>query len=326
MQYRILGKTNFKVSEIGFGAWAIGEEAWGKQDLQDSLRALHQAAELGANFIDTAAIYGNGNSEKVIAKFRKEWKGDLIVATKTPPEAGNWPPGPHDSMEGAYSEKYLRKNIEDRLRYLEVDCLDLIQLHTWTRAWNKNPTPFEILRKLQKEGKVKAIGVSTPEHDQDSVTDLIKQGMVDTVQVIYNIFEQDPASELLPTALEYNVGVIIRVAFDEGSLTGKFTKDTVFAKGDFRSDYFRGERLGRTVERVALIQKDLEGSDFTMPQAALKFSLSNKAVSTVIVGIRNEKQAAANLAVSDLPAMPEMLLNKLYMHLWRRAIWHGGDW
>lgn len=326
MKYRGFGKTGMKVGELGFGAWAIGESSWGSQDDVESLKALHRAAELGCTFIDTAQAYGEGRSEALIAKFRKEWKGDLVVATKTPPEGGAWPPTPHDSWETAYPERYLRANVEDRLRFLQADCLDILQLHTWTRAWNRDPQPFAILRKLQKEGKIRHVGVSTPEHDQNCVVDLMRGGWIDSVQVIYNIFEQEPAAEILPVAAETGTGVIVRMAFDEGALTGKFTRETVFPRGDFRAKYFRGERLGRVVDRVEKIKSDLEGTGYTLPQAALKFALAHAAVSTVIPGVRNPAQAEMNFPVSDLPDLPPDLITKLRRHIWRRAIWYGSNW
>jgi aryl-alcohol dehydrogenase-like predicted oxidoreductase len=204
----------------------------------------------------------------------------------------------------------------------------LLQLHTWTRAWNKNPTAFEVMRKLQKEGKIRAVGVSTPEPDQDAVNDLMKDGWVDAVQVIYNIFEQQPMAELLPVAQEKGVGIIVRVAFDEGALTGKFTEQTVFGKDDFRSRYFEGDRMGRVVARVEKIKKELGGeiggSGYSMAQAALKFALKPEAVSTVIPGIRNVSQAEANCGVSDLPAMSEELEGRLRGHAWGRGFWYSG--
>lgn len=326
MQYRGFGKTGIKVSELGFGAWAIGESSWGRQDDAESLKALHRAAELGCTFIDTAQAYGEGRSESLIAKFRKEWKGDLMVATKTPPEGGTWPPTPYDSWETAYSERYLRENVEERLRFLQTDCLDILQLHTWTRAWNRDPQPFVILRKLQKEGKIRLVGVSTPEHDQNCVVDLMRGGWIDSIQVIYNIFEQEPAAEILPVARETGTGVIVRMAFDEGALTGKFTRETVFPRGDFRAKYFRGERLGRVVDRVERIKADLEGTGYSLPQAALKFALAHPAVSTVIPGVRNPAQAEMNFPVSDLPDLPPALVGKLHGHIWRRAIWYSSNW
>lgn len=327
MKIRKFGRTGFHVSELGFGAWAIGESAWGKQDDAESLRCLHRAAELGCTFFDTAQGYGEGRSESLIARFRKEWKGaPIVVATKTPPEGGSWPPTPYDAWETAYSEPYLRRNVEDRLRQLQTDCVDILQLHTWTRAWNRDPGPFVVLRKLQKEGKIRLIGVSTPEQDQNSVVDLMRNGWVDSVQVIYNIFEQEPAAEILPVAKETGTGIIIRVAFDEGALTGKFTRETVFPRNDFRHQYFRGERLGRVVDRVEEVRKDLEGSGYSLPQAALKFALAHEAVSVVIPGIRSLAQAEMNLTTGDLPDLSPTLLEKLRGHLWRRSIWYGDNW
>ncbi len=323
MRYRKLGKTGFEVSEIGFGAWAIGG-GWGPQDETASLDALHRALDLGVNFIDTAAGYGDGRSERLIAQVLKERRERIYVATKTPPLPGHWPPSPYCIAEERYPEKYLRDNVEERLRNLNTDCLDVLQLHTWTRAWNRNPKPLEVLRKLQAEGKLRAVGVSTPEQDQDSVVDLMRQGWVDTVQVIYNIFEQEPAAELLPVAQETNVGIIVRVVFDEGVLTGKYTKDSTFPEGDFRNNYFAGDRLERAVQRVEKIRAEIAGSGYDLPQAALKFALAHPATSSVIPGIRSIQQAEANVAAAELPDMPDDLLLKLRGHAWRRAFWYGG--
>ncbi|MDR0901172.1 MAG: aldo/keto reductase [Opitutaceae bacterium] len=328
MQYRPFGKQSFSVSEIGFGAWAIGG-SWGAQRDDTSLAALHHALDLGCDFIDTAAGYGNGRSEKLIAQVLRERAasgktGRVFVATKTPPAPGIWPPSPYCRADARYSENYLRENIAQRLANLGVSRLDLLQLHTWTRAWNRDPAPFKILRRLQREGLVGLVGVSTPEHDQNSVIDLMRGGWVDSVQVIYNLFEQEPAAGLLDVARECGVGVIVRVVFDEGVLTGKFTAGTQFAPDDFRAQYFAGDRLARAVARTGEIQKDLDDAGYTLPQAAIKFVLAHPAVTTVIPGIRNPAQAVANCAVSDLPAMPEELLLKLRRHNWRRAVWYGG--
>ncbi|MBP6508172.1 MAG: aldo/keto reductase [Opitutaceae bacterium] len=328
MQTRPFGQHGFNCSEIGFGAWAIGG-AWGAQADTDSLAALHRALDLGCNFIDTAAGYGEGRSERLIAQVLRERaaagkKEKVFVATKTPPNAGSWPPSPYDRAEDRFPETYLRENLAERLACLGTDRLDLLQLHTWTRAWNRHPTPFKLLRQLQHEGKIGLIGVSTPEHDQNCVIDLMRGGWVDSVQVIYNLFEQEPAAELLDTAKECGVGIIVRVAFDEGVLTGKFTVNTKFGTDDFRHNYFSGDRLSRAVMRTEKIRHDLEGTGYTLPQAALKWVLAHPAVSTVIPGIRNVAQAEANCGVSDLPAMPVALVEKLRRHNWRRAFWYGG--
>jgi aryl-alcohol dehydrogenase-like predicted oxidoreductase len=323
MNTRFLGRTNFKISEIGFGSWAIGGGSWGPQNDADSIDALHHAIDLGMNFIDTAAVYGDGKSERLIGQVLRQRKERVFVATKTPPIAGSggWPPSPYCRAEERYPEKFLRENVEERLRNLNADCLDVLMLHTWTRAWNRDPQPLAVLRDLQREGKIRAIGVSTPEHDQNSVIDLMRGGWVDVVEVIYNIFEQEPAAELLPLALQCNVGIIVRCAFDEGSLTGKWTKETKFAPEDFRSNYFAGTRLARAVERAEKVRETIADSGYTMPQAALKFVLAHPAVTTVIPGIRNRLQAGANCATSDLPPMPEELLKKLHAHNWRHSFW-----
>jgi len=323
MHYRKLGRTGLDVSEIGFGAWAIGG-GWGAQSDQDSIAALNRALDLGVNFIDTAAGYGEGRSERLIGQVLKNRTEKVWVATKTPPLPGHWPPSPYDVAEERYPEKYLRENVEERLRNLGTDCIDFLQLHTWTRAWNKNPAPLDVLKKLQAEGKIRFIGVSTPEHDQNSLIDLMRQGYLDIVQVIYNIFEQEPAAELLPAALEHNVGVLVRVVFDEGILTGKYTADSSFPEGDFRNNYFAGDRLTRAVKRVEQIHTETADSGLTMPELALRFVLDHPAVSTIIAGIRNVQQAEANIAATNLAPLPATLIAKLHEHAWLRGFWYSG--
>ena len=323
MKYRILGRTGIKVSEIGFGAWAIGSH-WGTQHLTDSVEAIEKSIELGVNFIDTAQGYGNGKSEQIIAEVLKEHSEEVIVATKIPPADGPWPPSPYCDVEERYSEKYIRDSVDTCRKNLDTDCIDILQLHTWTRAWNRNPKPLDILHQMKSEGIIKHVGISTPEHDQNSLIYLMQQGYLDTIQLIFNIFEQEPAAELLPVALDCNVGVIVRVAFDEGILTGKYEREHLFPKDDFRSKYFEGDRLPRAASRVDSIKKDIEGSGFTMPQAALKFVLSHPAVSTIITGIRNEDQASMNIEVSEMADMSEELLEKLRKHTWLRGFWYSG--
>jgi aryl-alcohol dehydrogenase-like predicted oxidoreductase len=324
MNYRTLGRTGLKVSEIGFGAWALGGAMWPDQRDDDSLAALHKAIDLGVNFIDTAAGYGNGRSEQIIAKALKDRREKVIVATKIPPTPGTWPPSPHDRADERYPEPYLRERLEERLRFLNTDCIDVLQLHVWTRAWNRDPSPLRVLEKFKKEGKLRFYGISTNDYDQDDCTTLIAAGLIDTVQLIYNLFEQGPIAEALPTAMASGVGVIVRVALDEGSLAGKWKPDHKFVDGDFRNRLFGGDRLPRTVARVDKIRADLDGTGYTMPQAALKFSLQPEAVSVVIPGMRNAQQAEQNVAVSDLPALPDQLLAKLRTHAWARGNWYAG--
>lgn len=323
MKYRKFGNTGMEVSEIGFGAWAIGG-SWGDQKESDSIEALETALDNGVNFIDTAAGYGNGKSERIIGEFLKSRSESVHVCTKTPPAPGKWPPSPYCKIEERYPEKYLRNNVEERLRNLQSSSLDVLLLHTWTRAWNDNPRALEILQKMKSEGLIKHIGISTPEHDQNCVIQLMRDGMVDVLQVIYNIFEQEPAAQIFPVAKETGTGIIVRVAFDEGVLTGKYRGNENFDSDDFRSNYFAGDRLARGVKRTEKIKEEFKDSDYTMPELALKFAMSHEAVSTVIPGIRNRSQAIQNTAVSDLPDLNPDTLRQLQEHTWNRGFWYGG--
>ncbi len=323
MKKRKFGAQGPEISEIGFGAWAIGG-SWGEQSEKDSLEGLEAALDRGVNFIDTAAGYGNGKSERIIGKFLKSRSERIYVCTKTPPAPGKWPPSPYCRMEERYSEKYLRENVEERLLNLQMESLDVLLLHTWTRAWNDNPVPLKILRKMKSEGLIKQVGISTPEHDQNCVIQLMRDGMVDVLQVIYNIFEQEPAAQLFPVARETGTGIIVRVAFDEGVLTGKYTGKETFGPDDFRSNYFAGDRLERGVRRTEKIKKEFKESGYSMPELALKFALSHGAVSTVIPGIRNRQQAIQNTAVSELPELTEKMMLQLREHSWNRGFWYGG--
>ena len=323
MKYRKFGKTGPEISEIGFGAWAIGG-SWGEQSETDSLEALETALDKGVNFIDTAAGYGEGKSERIIGEFLKQRSERIYVCTKTPPAPGKWPPSPYCRVEDRYSEKYLRENIEQRMRNLQVERLDVLLLHTWTRAWNDRPLALELLQKMKAEGLIGQIGISTPEHDQNCVIQLMRDGMVDVLQVIYNIFEQEPIAQLFPVASETGTGIIVRVAFDEGVLTGKYTGGETFGKDDFRSNYFAGDRLERGVRRTEAIKREFSDSGYSMPELALKFALTHKAVSTVIPGIRNRQQALANTAVPDLPELSEDIMIRLREHSWNRGFWYGG--
>jgi aryl-alcohol dehydrogenase-like predicted oxidoreductase len=329
MQYRTFGRLGWKVSSIGFGAWAIGG-SWGPQSEDDSVKALHTALDLGCNFIDTAQVYGDGRSERIIAQVLAERRSSrpserVYVATKIPPSpGGDWPPSPYDSIEDRFSEKYLRERLERSLRDLKVDCLDLVQLHTWTRAWNAGPAAVDVLRKFQREGKLLGIGISTPEHDQNSLVELMRSGWLDAVQVIYNIFDQEPQAEFFPVAHDNEVGVIVRVALDESALGGKLTPQTRFAPDDFRANYFAGDRLTRTIARVDKVRKTIGDKEGDLPTVALKFALKPPAVSTVIPGIRNPDQATRNCAVSDQPPLSDELETSLRPHNWRRAFWYGG--
>jgi aryl-alcohol dehydrogenase-like predicted oxidoreductase len=323
MKYRTFGKLGWRVSEISFGAWALGG-SWGPQDDRESIAALQRALDCGVNLIDTAAGYGKGRSERVIAEAVAGRRDRVFLVTKTPPVAGNWPPWPHEQVEDRYPEKHLRENLEERLRNLRTECIDVLLLHVWSRAWNRDPRPLEVLQRFKQEGKIRAFGISSPDHDQDQLNTLLATGSLDVVQLVYNLFEQQPAAEALPLAQENGVAVMGRLVFDEGGLTGRLTKETAFASDDWRGRYFSGDRLVRTVERTERIRADLAGSGLTLPQAAIKFALAHPAMSTVIPGMRSLAQVEANTGVSDLPDLPEELLHRLRAHIWLRGNWHAG--
>jgi len=325
MQYRKFGQLGWHVSSMGMGTWALGSN-WGPQSEDDSVAALHEALDQGCTFIDTARAYGDGKSERVIARALKEKKHpDVYVATKVPPiPVPDWLATPYQRWDEKFPEQHIRDEVDKSLRDLEVDCLDLVQIHTWSRAWNRDPVPFHVLADLKKEGKIRGIGVSTPEIDQNAVVDLMRQGLLDSVQVIYNIFDQDAQAEIFPTAIEHDIAVIVRVAFDESSLTGKLTHETTFAEGDIRNGYFQGDRLHRTVQRVEKVRQTVGEREANLATAALKFALKPQAVSTVIAGIRNTQQAQMNMAVGSMPAMCDALEIELRDHNWRRAFWPAG--
>lgn len=334
MRARPFGKLGWPVTGIGFGAWAIGG-SWGDQRDEDSLAALNRALDLGLTFIDTAAGYGDGRSERLIGRalqargLRGGRNGRVRVATKIPPNhPGSWPPVAGERAAQRYPEAYLREQVETRLRNLNAETLDVLQLHTWSRTFNRDPEPLRVLARLKQEGKLLAFGISTPEHDQNAMNELVRAGLLDSVQVIYNVFEQDPEEELLPLCAEHGVAVIVRVVYDEGSLTGKFTKDTVFAEGDFRRNYFSGDRLGRTVDRVERLREGVAkasgGAEPDLAAVAVRFALHHPAVSTVITGIRTVRQAELNCSYGDLPPLSDAVHAELKRHAWRRSIWYGG--
>jgi aryl-alcohol dehydrogenase-like predicted oxidoreductase len=325
MEYRELGRTGLRLSELGLGTWAMGSD-WGEQPVKASIDTIHAAIRNGINFLDTAAGYGSGRSEQVIAKaLRSGTKSDVIIATKVHPTMpGEWPPSPYCELVQRYPESYLEKSLTASLRNLGVDCIDLYQFHTWTRAWNSDPHVFEWVEKKKKEGKIRFIGVSTPEHDQHAVLDLMRDGYVDTVQIIYNIFEQEPAAQLIPEARRLGVGVICRCVFDEGSLAGAMGADRVFDPGDFRNRYFEGDRLARTVVRTDQINHLIAHSKYSIRDHALRFVLDNHSVCCALAGARSEAQLLANVKSVQMPPLTEETTKALRRFNWRKGFWYEG--
>lgn len=298
MEYKILGKTNLKVSAIGFGSWAIGGEKWGPQKDSDSIAALNKAIDLGVNFIDTALAYGNGHSEEIIGKVVKARKlrDKIFIATKIP--VASWPPSPITSSKEAFPKSKIITSIEQSLRNLNTDYIDIIQLHAWRERWTHDPEWFETLTEFKTKGKVRFLGVSVLDNAEDEALDLIEIRKIDTIQVVYNFLSQTPAINLFPKALKNNIGIIARVPLAYGALTGKFTKDTSFHPNDFRTNKYTKATLPKIIEQVEEF-KEITGKNKKedLVATALHFVLSHKAVSTTIPGIRNTKQAEENCRI-----------------------------
>jgi aryl-alcohol dehydrogenase-like predicted oxidoreductase len=322
MRYRRLGKTGLEVSEIGFGAWGIGADLWKGATDSESLAAMRRAVELGVTFIDTAIAYGDGHSEELVGRIRREFPERVIVATKINPANFHWPADHSSPADESFSKEHVIARTEQSLRNLGLETIDVQQFHVWSDNWLGEGSWLEGIEQLKAEGKIRFFGVSANDVEPDSVLKLVETGLVDTVQVIYNIFDQAPEDNLLPLCRKMDVGVIVRVPFDEGALTGKVRPDTVFPEGDFRNDYFAGERKARVWERVQAIAADLGIPVERMPEAALRFCLSNDAVSTVIAGMRTVAHVEANTAVSDLGPLAPDEVERLHGHRWVHQWYH----
>ncbi len=322
MKYRRFGRTNWEISEIGFGAWAIGGW-WGNQSDDESLAALHKYLDHGGNLIDTAQAYGNGRSEKLIGQVLKERRERVYVATKLPPINGIWSPPSWTPFSQTFPIDYIVKGVETSLKNLDVDCLDIYQLHTWCETWNTADEIFETAEKLKKQGKIRAFGISTTESYPECVIAALNTGAIDTLQLIFNLFEQHPRETILPACRQFDIATIIRVPFDEGSLTGKYRGDETFGADDFRSIYFRGNNLKASVQRVEKIREWAKKNlpDMPLAELALRWVLSHDDVHTVIPGIRNLRQAELNTAPSDGRRISEEHLRALQSFAWRRNPW-----
>jgi len=298
MRYRTFGKTGIQVSEIGFGAWGIGG-GWGYQDDAEAIAALKQALDLGVTFFDTALGYGDGHSEHLIGQAVAGVRDRVVIATKIPPKTQRWPVLPHEPVSETFPAEWIVECTEKSLRNLDVDVIDVQQLHAWTPPYTQQLEWYEALSRLKEQGKIRAFGVSANDWDPYGPVGLVQCGLIDSVQVIYNIFEQRPAEQLLPAALEHQVGIIVRVPFEEGLLTGKMGPGYVFDEGDWRAEWLTPERLEEAARRVEALKPFLAEDRPTLAALALKFVLSHPAVSTVIPGMRRVAHVEANCAVSD---------------------------
>jgi aryl-alcohol dehydrogenase-like predicted oxidoreductase len=319
MRYRKLGRSGLEVSELGYGAWGIGAAHWIGADDDTSRGALRTAIAAGVNFIDTALAYGDGHSETLVGEVVRDASETIYVATKIPPRNGKWPAAPGDDVADMFPAAWINEATETSLRNLGLERIDVQQFHTWTDDWVAQGDWADTVAALKQAGKIRLFGVSIRNHDPASVLALVRSGVIDTIQVIYNIFDQSPEDELFAAALEHGVGVIVRVPFDEGGLTGRIRPDTTFPDGDFRNGYFAGDRLRETYERVAAITADLGIEDDEIASVALRFCLSQEAVSTVIAGMRTLENVGRNVAALEQPPLDAAQLAKLRAHRWNLA-------
>ena len=317
MEYRTFGRTGWKISEIGYGMW--GMAGWTGSDDEESMHSLDVAVELGCNFFDTAWAYGNGKSEQLLgALVKRHPEKRLYTASKIPPRNFIWPSKRGFTLDECFPPEHITEYVEKSLKNLELETIDLIQFHVWEDSWATDERWQRTIEDLKQAGKIQAVGISINRWEPNNSLETIKTGKIDTVQVIYNIFDQAPEDELFPLCERYNVGVIARVPFDEGTLTGTFTKETTFPKDDWRSTYFVAENLKSSVEHADEV-KAVVPKDMTMPEVALRFILCNKTVSTTIPGMRKTKHVRSNISTSDGKGLAPELLAELKKHRWDRV-------
>jgi len=312
MKYRRLGRPGFEVSDIGHGLW--GMSGWRGSDDRQSLQALQLAVGLGCNFFDSAWAYGDGKSDSLLGETIAKNRGQrLLAASKIPPKNGMWPALPKYKYHDVFPPDHVFKYAELIRKHLATDSIDVLQFHVWDDSWTDEPEFRNTVEKLKKDGTIRAFGLSLNRWEPWNGITAMRTGLVDAVQVIYNIFDQAPDDELFPACRELNVGVIARVPLDEGGLSGKLTKHTKFPKDDWRSGYFNAENLAKTVERAEKL-KTILPPGMSLPELAVRFVLSNPTVSTQIIGMRKLDHVGENISFSDRGPLSRDLLQELKKH------------
>ncbi|MEO7270838.1 MAG: aldo/keto reductase [Vicinamibacterales bacterium] len=320
MRDRTFGRTGWQVSDVGYGMW--GMAGWSGSDDQESHASLDQAIALGCNFFDTAWAYGDGRSERILGATLKRHPGkSLYVATKIPPKNRQWPARPGPGLEDVFPADYIREYTEKSLTNIGVSSLDVQQFHVWNDAWAPDPAWQRAVRALKDEGLVKAFGISVNRFEPANVLEALETGLIDSVQVVYNVLDQNPEDELFPACQKHDVAVIARVPFDEGSLTGTLTAESRWPDGDFRNRYFTPENLAATLPRIDALEQ-IVPAGMNLPELALRHILQHPAVTTVIPGMRKPGHVAQNLAASDAPRLSPELMAELKRHRWNRTV----DW
>jgi aryl-alcohol dehydrogenase-like predicted oxidoreductase len=316
MKYRKFGRTNWNVSEIGYGMW--GMAGWTGSDDKESMESLQLAVDKGCNFFDTAWGYGAGKSEGLLGNLVRANSGKkLYTATKIPPKNFKWPSRREYILDDCFPPDHIEEYVEKSLANSGLNSFDLMQFHTWEDSWLEDERWAKKMEDLKSQGMFNAIGISINRWEPWNGVKTVESGIVDAVQVIYNIFDQNPVDELFPACRKHNVAVIARVPFDEGSLTGILTKESKWPKGDWRNTYFVPENLFASVEHADKI-KPLVPEGMTMPEMALRFILNEPTVSTIIPGMRKPEHVKANTAVSDAGPLNPSLVKELKKHRWDR--------
>jgi len=316
VKLRRFGRTSWQVSELGYGMW--GMAGWTGSEDAESLASLQLAVDRGCTFFDTAWAYGDGHSEELLGKILRANSGKkLYVATKVPPKNRKWPSQTSYTLDDCYPPDYVFEYVNKSLKNLGAETLDLIQYHTWEDGWLDDARTAKTIERLLASGKVRAVGISLNRWEPENGVRAVKAGLVDVVQVIYNIFDQNPEDELFPACREKDVAVIARVPFDEGGLTGTLTTDAKWPAGDWRNGYFNPENLKATVERAEKLRKVVPAGS-TLPEIALRFILANRDVSTIIPGMRKLKNVEANVAAVAKGPLPAELQAELHRHRWVR--------
>ncbi|PYS23165.1 MAG: aldo/keto reductase [Acidobacteria bacterium] len=317
MNYRRFGRTKWKVSEIGYGMWGMG--GWSGSDDEESLKALQHAVDQGCNFFDTAWAYGEGRSERLLGQLvRANPDRQLYTATKIPPKNSTWPSRREFTLDETFPSDYIEQRVYESLEHAGLPKFDLMQFHVWEDTWAEDDRWARKVDELRSQKLFSAIGISINRWEPWNGVKAVRSGLIDSVQVIYNIFDQNPEDQLFPACAEMDVAVIARVPFDEGTLTGALTKDSTWPEGDWRNTYFVPANLIPSVERAEKL-KSILPAGMTLPQMALRFILSNTNVSTIIPGMRKLSHVDSNIAASDAAALPKDLVSELQAHRWERS-------
>jgi aryl-alcohol dehydrogenase-like predicted oxidoreductase len=318
MQFRVFGRLGWSVSEVGYGLWGMG--GWSGSDDAESMAAIERSIELGCNFFDTALVYGDGKSERLLGRVLANHRGNtaLRIATKVPPKNMRWPALPEYAADDVFPADHIRRSTEQSLENLGLESVDLQQLHVWTDAWALDEGWQRAVDDLKREGLIRGFGISLNRWQPDTAFNAIATGLIDSVQVVYNVFDQNPEDELFPRCREQNIAVIARVPFDEGSLTGTLARGMTWPEGDWRNLYFTRDKLNDTMDRVEQLLPDVPAGD-ALPETALRFILAHPDVSTVIPGMRKIRHVEQNMAVSGRPALSHDELVRLRKHRWTRT-------